>query len=263
MKNETSSTFSFSKSKIETYINYDLNLHQKFKESFKYLCSKMPVQTLVENLSTLDWYEGKNYNWAIISDESVTLIIRKYGKHFTIFTRSRIKFVDDDDDLYSYHVKYACFTFFSDLEKVENVSDYDDNDFKDLDELIKPLISFIKENKVYWLSNEYSFPREKHIEIKNVWDGGDSITSIDKFIFCCEELFQRHLELFAETDMLEKIKNFNIGDKVGVYEVTSIATKVKDNYYHAVGLHLKRGNEETFHDVYSLSTFYYDDIFNT
>jgi len=63
------------------------------------------------------------------------------------------------------------------------VSDYDDNDFKDLDELIKPLISFIKENKVYWLSNEYSFPREKHIEIKNVWDGGDSITSIDKFIF--------------------------------------------------------------------------------
>jgi hypothetical protein len=90
------------------------------------------------------------------------------------------------------------------------------------------------------------------------------------FIFACDELFQRYLEIFSETEMLEKIKTMKVGDKIGddkyPYEVVEIRTEVKDDYYHGVGLVLKQTNftgktEEKWDDVYSLTRWRYNEVF--
>lgn len=62
-------------------------------------------------------------------------------------------------------------------------------------------------------------------------------------------------------EMFEKIKTFKEGDSVGSYVITKVLTEVENDYYHSVRLTLKKGDKESFHDVFSLCAFYYDIIF--
>lgn len=253
--------FDFSKSTIESYISYDLNLFTKFKSSLNYIISKLPNQRLGKSLGELQWEKGKDYNWAVIKDENLTLLIRQYNRHFTIFLKNRVKVTDDSelDDLF--YTKYGCFTFFTNSDKVENYDLYENNNFFDIDLKINELIEFLKADKLHSIWNTWSFPRPNHIEIKNIWNGGDNISSIDKLVFCCEELFSKNLELFAKNEMLEKIKTFKEGDLIGSYVITKVLTEVENDYYHGVGLTLKIRDEERFQDVFSLCMFYYDIVF--
>ena len=165
MKNSFQDTFAFDKSVIESYINYNLDLFSKFKTSFNYIAGKLPTQSFSENLGELIWNKGKSYNWIVIQDDSITLIIRKYQRHFTIFVKNIIKRHDDEDDIYYYHTKYGVFTFYTNGYKIE----YEDNDFFELDRYLKNLIEYLKEDHTHSLWNDYSFERDKHKEKKNIW----------------------------------------------------------------------------------------------
>lgn len=253
--------FEFSKSKVETFLSYEMNLFEKFKTSFNYIVSKLPNQSVPEHLNNLQWNEGKSYNWAVIKDDRLTLIIRKYRRHFTIYFKNIIKISDDseyDDIFYS---KYGCFTFFTNVDKIEDYENYEDDDFFDLNSKIAEIVNCLKKGKIHFLSSEFDPKTEPQIEVKNIWNGGDNIVSIDDFIFCCEEMFSKHLELFSKNEMLEKIKTLNEGDFIDRYVITDISTEVKDNNYHGVGLMLKKDDDERFEDVFSLSRWYYDIIF--
>jgi hypothetical protein len=251
--------FNFDKNVVTSYIMYELKLGGKFKEAFNYISSSLPNQRL-KKLEKLKWDEGKNYDWAIIKKKEVTLIIRKYQTHFTIFFKNVNKEI-------SWFNKYGCFTFHSDLEKMsdEDNDKYVESNFTDLDNSMEDLIKIISKDEIHTLWNEYCFPRPKHVVIKNIWNGADDLSSIDDFIFCCEELFNKYLELFAKTDMFEKIKSIRVGDKLNnKYEVLDVSTAVKDGYFHDIGLMLKGTNgvdDVSWKDVYSLTRWYLNDIF--
>ncbi len=250
--------FKFSARDITMHMYYDLKLCYKFESAFNYLLTKMPIQKLVKDLGKLKWEEGKNYDWAIVQKDNVIFIMRQYGNHFTIFT----KIVSEE----RYGTKFGCFTFNTDREKLP-VGEYDsrcDNNFLDLNRYITSLFDFIGSGNIHSLWNNASLKREEYITIKNVWNGYEDFSSIDDFIFCIEELFSKYLELFAQTDMFEKIKTIKKGDMVGHYEVLSVSTKLENEYYHGVGLKLKGTNgadSESFADVYSLARYYHDSIF--
>ena len=248
----------------------EMGLSDKFKKSFNYLLSKLPIQTIVDDLSKLKWDEGKSYDWAIIKKDNVHLVIRKYGTHFTVFFKNKYKITDNEliDDYF--HTKYGCFTFDTDRHKVENYDRYVDYNFLDINNHIDSLIELIAADKIYSLWNSYSFKRPAHIDVKNVWNGGEDICSIDTFVFGCEELFGKYLELFAQTEMFEKVKTFKVGDRLSAYEITGVSTDLQlktygDPYYHGVGLSMKNTNfpteKESFKDVYCLSRHYYEYVF--
>ena len=83
----------FNNSKLFKYINYDLGLMSRIKKSFKYVVGKLGIQSM-DKLSNLVWLEGKNYNWVVMGDGLVTLLIRKYGSHFTFYCRFNDKTIE-------------------------------------------------------------------------------------------------------------------------------------------------------------------------
>ena len=252
--------FKFEKRDITSHLLYDMKLGEKMKDSFEYLTTKLPIQKLKPDLLKLKWSEGKNYDWCVIKENNVTLIIRTYQSHFTIFFHN-------DNKEKSYENKYGCFSFNTDKDKLEDkdLDMYYDNPFTDLNHYIKPIISLIEKGRHHFLWNSYSLKknneeqRPEHIQVKTIWNG--DVTNVNDFIFCCEELFGKYLELFAENDMLEKIKTFKVGELLNnKYKIKSISTKVKDGYYHDAGMSLENSTSE-WNDVYSLTRWYLNDIF--
>lgn len=253
----------FEKSSIESYLMYDLNVKSKFRNSLNYVLSKMHVHHLIDDLEELPWEEGKNYRWVAIISGELKMLIRAYRTHFTFFVKLRVKMTGDEEEEDFFYTKYGCFEFFSKTEDLKNSDEYVENNCLDLNSLILPLIDVITNRGLYWVSNSASLFRLKHIEIRNIWDGGDNITSIDKFIFAMEELDEKHLEKFAKHETLEHLKTYNVGDKLGKYPITRIQTEVKNNYYHAVGLEIEKNGQKCFEDIFSLTRWYCEDFFKT
>ncbi len=257
--------FKFEKRDVEFYMIHKLKLKDKFINSFSYLISKLKVQAVVDDLSTLEWSEGKNYDWVALQDEKVFLLIRHYQTHFTIYYKSRYKdssYGEEYDDHYNTH--YGCFTFYTDTDKVENSDNYCDNRFLDLNIHIKDLIDLIRKHKVHLLWNNLVFVRPDYVEVKNIWDGDENISSLDLFSFACEEMFHKYTTFFAENEMFQKVKTLKVGDIVGHYTVLKVHDQLENDYYHGVGLTLGDTNgkdSERFQDVYSLTMYYYNDVF--
>ncbi len=254
--------FSFESRDIVTHMMYNMKLGDKFKESFVYLQNKMEIQEF-NSLEKLKWDKGKSYDWAGTKKENVIFIIRKYRSHFTVFYKVEKK----NDD---YYASYGCFTYHTDKDKLpkELWDVYPDNDFIELNKSISDIFKLIADGLGGMLWNSASLPRPKYVNIKTIWSGGvESVSSIDEFIYCCEEIFSRYLEIFSKTDMLEKIKEFKVGQILNnKYEIIDIRTDVKNEYYHGVGLTLKGTNgreSEDWKDVYSLTRWYLDDVFKT
>lgn len=263
-----SDLFSFEERDITRHMLYEMKLGYKFKDSFNYLLTKLPVQKLKADLRKLKWDEGKNYDWAIIKDGKVTIIFRQYRLHFTIFFKVDGK---ENNDWYN---KYGCLSFHTDTKHLsDDVSDsYCDDNFRDMNKYIKPLIKELAGGSVHGLWNPLCFKaddeerRPDHIEAKNIWNGGDDdISSINDFIFCCDELFHKYLELFSQNEMLKKLKTIKVGDMLDAYKVTSVNTTVKDDYYHNAGLELQNTNfkdsKPSWCDVYSLTRYYFGYVF--
>lgn len=251
-----SEIFKFDKKDIEYYLLHTLKLRSKFINSFDYLLNKLCTNEIVSDLSTLKWSKGKSYDWVALHEDDLFLLIRKYRTHFTIFFKNK-----------SHENKYGCFIFNTNkdiLSDSESDARIDDN-FKDLNIYLKDIIVLIKTNKIYLLENSYAFKRPKYIEVKNVWNGDDNeISSIDSFTFCCEEMFHKYYELFSENEMFEKIKTFKKNDKIGSYKILKVHKKLKNNYYHDIGLTLQGTNgkdSEVFKDIYCLTRYYYNEVF--
>lgn len=254
--------FKFDKKDIERYFIRDLNIMTRIQKSFKYLANKLGIQK-VSSLENAKWYEGKSYNWCVITKGNVTLLIRKYGCHFTIYTE--LKIVEKFKTISYKEYKYGIFTYSTnrDMLSDKNSDARIDNPFMDIDESLNQLFEIIEKQKLFIIWNNHSFTRPKHIEVEIVMNDRD-INSYDLLIYACEEISLLERNFFAENEMLEKIKTFEIGKVLpNGYIILDIITDLNNDYYHNVGLKIKNTfAEEKFLDVYSLTEWYYNDIFS-
>jgi hypothetical protein len=122
-------------------------------------------------------------------------------------------------------------------------------------------------SRVQSLWNSVGFIRPKHVDVRNVYDG-ESITSVDKLIFCAEELSTMQMGLYAETDVLDMLKSLptdTVGKLLGRYEITEVRTSFpkdySEPYYHGVGLVVREREDYTrIYDVYTLTSYHLDDL---
>lgn len=254
--------YKFSKQTVQMIFHYELNIPAKFKKSFNFLFDLFEKRDIDGNVSQLKWYEGKNYNWAAGQKDGVDFLFRKYGEHFMIYfhnTNKKHKY-----DIFDRN--YGVIFFDTDSDKLDTPQDcdaYSDNNYLDIDKYINQLVQFILDGRVWALWNNISFPREKHIDVSCVWEYGEQgIYNFDNFIIALEELFDKHEQKFAETQMVAKIKELKVGDVLKNGKVVkSINAEPSKNYYHSVGITFE-GDKEKFQDVYGLTRWHYDLFFD-
>lgn len=246
----------FDKRLITDYLNYKLKSVNHFHNSFDYLITKLPKNNL-KDLSECEWYETKNYDFCLIVDKEITVIIRQYQRHFTLFFQMT-------KDKKSYNDKeYGIITFFANTDLMKE-DEWTEDNYKELNAALPKMFAVVKEESFWLLSNSISLPVEKYVEIKLVLDGNE-IHDIDAYIFALEEMFRLHSQIFCETEMVAKLNDFKIGDNFAGGIITNIRTEDfyygKEPYYHGIGIEFKKDGKEEFKDVYSLARWYYDDIF--
>lgn len=245
------SLIKFDKQSVSYQLIYDMKCRENFQFGFNYLANKISLKK-IGNLSKMKWIEGKNYDWIGLRDKDVIILIRKYHTHFTIY------FKREKQNSSEY---YGCFIFSTNNEMLsdeESDKRVDDNCI-DLNKHIKRLVDVIRERKIHSIWNNYSYKREKYIELKNVWNGGEDICNIDDFIFALEELGNKFTSVFSKTDMLERIKSIKVDDVVGGYKVKNVITEPKDEYYHGVGIDVEG---HYFMDVYFLTNWNFEELFS-
>jgi len=210
-KNENG-IFKFDADDIKRHIKYELNLIARIGNSFNFVHETLtrkgfnldlkPTDEVDLDKDVIKWNEGKNYNWLGITCGNVKLLIRSYGSHFTIYShfnkKKKFKDVEYSDDLYS------AIMFSTNRDKItdDKLSDsYCDYPTKDLNDVLHSLIKMIEEEKVWKLWNNLSFKRPDHCDVDNIFHN-EEIDSVDKLIFCAEELSSEHMGLFAENNMV-------------------------------------------------------------
>lgn len=271
--------FKFEKRFITDFIEYELKTISKFKEPLNYIIKNLTKLGHSLTIKSLDKkidlnkakeQEGKNYNWSVFTYENVTLVIRRYKQHLTIFTKT----AKGVDYMKSPKIEYGAFTLNTDFDKFEyNKRDemrdlYYNEPFTDLNIIIKDLLKLLleKDGGVHWVWNSASLKRPDHVKIELIFDG-KSISSLDNFAFCMEEIDNIFLQLFSEITMLEKLKEFKnkIGKKLNDrYIIGKVTTAIKNEYYHDAGMEIidtMNKSEKSFQDVYSLTSWYFEDIF--
>lgn len=271
--------FKFDKDDVTRFIEYELKTLSKLKEPLKYVVKQLEhhencltIESLDNiNLNKVKEREGKNYYWSAFKYNDVTLVVRRYCQHLTIFTMVLKKDKKDFDSFEKPKTEYGAFTLNTNFEKFGDKHDkmidtYFGNPFTDLNVIIKDLLELLiaRDGGVHWVWNSAALKRPDHVELKLVFNDR-SINSIDNFVFCMEELGNVYQELFAENTMVKRLKELKTGEKLNdKYEVGEITTTIKDGYYHAVGIEMvntRNKNEKRFHDVYSLTQWDAKDIF--
>jgi hypothetical protein len=229
----------------------------KMKDAFDFIVKKLKVQTKTK-LSEMKWKEGKNYDYAVLQDENVTLLIRNYGVHFTFWGFFKAK---EDDHRGS---EFFMFTYHTDKDKLKTDDEKDarvDDNFIDIDLSIQSFIKVIKEGNAHMVWNSVACVIPKHCEVK-IGFTGSSIHSFDLLIFGCEELSTLQMQLFAENEMWTLLKKVKVGDKIGretvEYVNTVLPKQYSDPYYHGLGIKFVKGSH--MEDVYSLTMFSFNEI---
>lgn len=258
----------FDNNDVYNKILRDLKLIKRLGKSFDFIYEKLIVENKDFNgkdLNTLKFNEGKNYNWVAFTVEDVKFIIRQYGSHLTVY----LKFLRYECESYKDY-EYGAFTFHADIDKL-NIDDdehdrlhelYYEEPLHEFNKTFTSLLKNIKKRHLHGIWNDLSYERPKHCKVNLIFDG-ESISSVDKLIFCAEEFSTLHVQLFAENEMIEMLKNIKLvkGMKLGRDKIESINTKFptdySDPYYHAIGIkpvgtHLS--------DVYSLTRWYLEDV---
>lgn len=273
--------FNFDKNEIERVIQYELKVMSRLENSFDFVYDKLVKAKQHRNVSyakkvnlnSIKKNEGKNYDWLAITCGNVQLIIRTYGTHFTIYCKLSEKRQLTSSRKYT-NVKYGAFIFHvnqdkMDVETLEHIQDrcYDEP-FNELNKVFMNMIKKIKEGHMQSLWNSVGFVRPDYCDV-NIIYYSESIYSIDKLVFCCEEMSNMHVSLFAENEMLEKLKT--IGHRVGEkFDYRSTITEIKtefpeqysDPYYHGVGIKtIDDRDYERIHDVYCLTQYHLDFVF--
>ena len=270
--------FKFEQSDITRHIEYELKTFDKFKEPLNYIIKaltklghSMTIKSLDKkiDLNKVKENEGKSYYWSTFTYKNITLVIRRYRQHLTIFTKVDKGFNRWDES----KSEYGAFTFNTDFEKFgdkhdEMMDTYYDKPFTDLNVIIKDLFKLLlkKDNGVHWVWNSVSLKRPEHVKIELTF-ADKNISSLDNFVFSMEEVSSIFLTLFAESTMIKILKGYKTGEKLNdQYKIGKINTIIKDEYYHDAGMELidtKNKNEKSFQDVYSLTRWYFEDILKT
>jgi hypothetical protein len=248
----------FDKSTIVLNLVYDFKIREKFELGFNYLAKKLKPKN-IKDLSTMKWYEGKNYDWIALKQDGLILLLRKYQSHFTIYVKNTTE-IETKSNRKREVTKYGCFIFSTDTDMLSDKESEErcENRFIDINKHIKGLADFILSSHTHSLWNNASYKREDYIKIETVWNGGEDIVSLDNFIFALEELSSKFLEVFSENDMLERIKTIQVGDSSVGYKVLEVFTEVENDYYHGVGLKVEG---HYFMDVYFLTNWCLDKLF--
>lgn len=271
--------FKFEKESITGFIEHELKTLSKFKEPLKYVLNQLDrhkncltIKSLDKiNLNKVKEREGKNYYWSAFKYKDITLVVRRYHSHLTIFTIVTKKDKMDLDTFDKPKTEYGAFILNTNFEKFGDRHDemldiYYDNPFTDLNVIAKDLFEMIskRDGGIYWVWNSAALPRPGHVELKPIFNDR-SINSIDNFVFCMEELENIYHELFAENTMIQRLKELNSGEKLDDrYKIGKIITDVKNDYYHSAGIEMidtLNKNKKEFRDVYSLTMWNSEDIF--
>lgn len=270
--------FKFEKNNIETHFRYEMKMFEKIVEPLNYIFKtlednghSLTLKSLDKvNLNKVKQNKGKNYNWSVINYKNVKMLIRTYKQHLTIFTKVTKKIENKDGGREREKVELTAFTFHSDLkyfrgDKADRMSEERyENPFLDLNSCIKQMFEVIIDRGTYWVQNSACLKVPEHVEIRLAFSG-ESIHGFDNFIFCLEEIDSIYGQLFAENAMLKKLNDFKGGEKIGErYKVGKVTTKVKDDYFHGVGMTLidtKGTEKESFKDVYYLTNWAFEDVF--
>lgn len=264
--------FEFDSDQVKNYLQYDLELFSKAKKSLDYVFEKFDSlghSLALESLENIDFnkitpYETKNYKWFTVSYKDFHFFFRQFGSHFTVYCRIG----KGKDPYWGVGKQYGCFMVESDFDKIpdEKADYYYDDRFLDLKKSFRNLVEVIEKRGLGWFWNSVVIKFEDHVNVLDVYEN-TRIFSYDRFFFAMEELSRIQRDLFAENEMLEKLKT--MGDRIGTEFdnnniISKIKTKVANGYYHSVGIELKDKNtkELKFQDVYSLTTFYFEKIFN-
>lgn len=188
--------FKFDDNEIKNNIVYGMRLLKKMNKSFRYVSDKLTTLgfhydfngELDEiDLDELKWNDGKNYKWLSLTNKNVQLIIRSYGSHHTIFTKL-IKTQKLIHSNYDKHI-YGAFIFNTVLDKVNSEFHdmYVENPYHDLNKALKQIFEQISKGLMHLFWNDLSLIRPKHSDV-NIIFINEEIYSIDKIIFCAEEL---------------------------------------------------------------------------
>ena len=226
------------------------------KKAFDFIVNKLGVQKK-KKLSKLKWNEGKNYDYAVMKDDNVTFLIRKYSNHFTFWGY----FKNKENE---YQSEFFMFTFNTNKDKLKTNDEKDarcyDN-FMDIDGSMESFIKIIKEGHAHLVWNSSACVIPEYCDVK-VGFMGNQVYSYDLLIFGCEELSTLNIELFAENEMWTLIKKIKVGDVIGRKKVEYVKTELpkeySDPYYYGLGVKLE--NDSNMHDVYSLTTYYLKEI---
>lgn len=280
-KNERPELFVFDEQDIQFQIIHKMNINSKASKSFTYVHEKLVLlgfhlditDQKEYDLDSVKMDEGKNYNWVAITSGDYRFIIRQFGTHSTVFWKKiKVKtYPKEDGSTFSFNrVKNGAFLFSVKESKLSDAErdEYYDKPLTELTKMFPRVIEMMDENILHLLWNNLSFQLPKHCKVETCYEG-ESISSLDKFAFACDELSSKHLALFAENEMLEKLKTLKVGADFGTHDtIESISTEFpkqySDPYYHGVGLNIiskTRDEKSKWHDVYSLTRYYFDEVF--
>lgn len=271
--------FKFDKNELTMYINYELNLFRRAEKPLGYIYEILEKTGYSLTLTSLDDIDlnkvkqnkGKSYNWCVFIYNDIKFLVRQYHQHLTVYARQS-KFDEKwEEDL----IKNFAFTFESSVENLPDnehdakLDEYMVNPFVDLNKSFKQIVELIEKDKFHLIWNDLCVSRPDNVKIKSIYETSKyseaQIQSIDLLVFCMEEIDTLHVQLFAENTMVEKLKELEsrVGEQFDYqYKIESVNTEVKDEYYHNTGVTLvRRENEKTFADVYTLTRYYYDSVF--
>lgn len=254
LKPRNMNVYKYEKYKLEELMRKEI---YKMKDAFDFIVQKLGVQKKTK-LSKMKWMEGKSYDYAVLQDDNVTLLIRHYRDHFTFWGYVKSKEKDD------FQSEFFMFTYHTDRDKLMTDDEKDarcDNNFMDIDLSIASFIKVIKEGHAHLVWNSAACVIPKWVEVK-IGFVHSSIHSFDLAIFGCEELSTLQSQLFAENEMWKLIKQIKPGYKIGREVVKSVNTELpkqySDPYYHGLGITFEKGSH--MQDVYSLTMFFINDI---
>jgi hypothetical protein len=254
--------FKFTDQRVQVDIALDLKLQKKIRFCLDYLVNRLPVNQLADDDSfdfdTLEFDEGKNYNWYFLNKENLTMLIRQYGNHFTFYVKCKEE----------YQTNLSVFTMgVNDDKMTDDESDeFCDDNFATLRKILPALVKMIEKGKVHAIWNNISLEQPKHTEFKLAMYGSDSVDSLDVLLFAADEIFSTYMCTYAENEALEQIKGLKVGDKFGrSYIITEVRTDHEEgDDYHGCGLKYTNNNfpdkKPEWSDVYSLVSFHYDDL---
>lgn len=251
---------------VKRLVMSELDISGKFYRAFEYVLSILVslghfmVVHVVKplDLSTIKWWEGKNYKWAVLINDDTRIVIRQYGAHFTIY----VKYLQwyGEGERRSSMTKIFAFTFNTSRDKLsgEESDMLIDNPFLDINQAIHNIFELVNNDKAHQIRNSRCFVRPERCTVKEGFKERE-IIHLDIMIFALEEITSLHNQLYSEHyvyGLLQGNEKLLIGQEYNRGTITEVKTELKDEYYHSIGIAYIKNDKREFDDVYSISEWH-------